>query len=92
MDYIMRIYLDRCKTKGIKFLKLKYKIPDIVSTSGRTSSGELELDWTGYADDLMLTFDDKESLQNGIMLLDEIFKEYRLQINISKTKTIIFNH
>jgi len=92
MDYIMRIYLDRCKTKGIKFLKLKYKIPDIVSTSGRTSSGELELDWTGYADDLMLTFDDKESLQNGIMLLDEIFKEYRIQINISKTKTIIFNH
>ena len=74
-----------------KFLKLKYKIPDIVSTSRRTSSGQLELNWTGYAYDLMLTFDDKGSLQKGIMLLNKIFTEYRLQINITKTKTMIFN-
>ena len=58
----MRLFLDKCKTKDINFLKLKYKMSDIVSTSRRTSSGQLELNWTGYADDLMLTFDDKGSL------------------------------
>ena len=53
---------------------------------------EFNLDWVGYADDLMLTFDDKDSLQQGIILLDEIFTEYRLKINIKKTQTMIINH
>ena len=39
----------------------------------------------------MLTFDDKGSLQKDIMILNEIFTEYRLQINITKTITMIFN-
>ena len=87
----MRLFLDKCKTQDIKFLKLKYKIPDIVSTSRRTSSGQLELNWTGFADNLMLTFDDQGSLQKSIILLNEIFTEYKFQINIAKTKTMIFN-
>ena len=66
------IFLDKCKTKGIKFLKLKYKKPDTVSTTRRKSSGQLVMNWTGYADDLMVKFDDKGSLQRCIMLLNEI--------------------
>ena len=52
----------------------------------------LVYDWVGYADDLMLTFDDKDSLQQGIILLDGIFTEYRLKINTKKTRTMLFNH
>ena len=44
MDYIMRIYLGKCKSRGIKFLKLKYNIPNSVSSTGRVSKGEFELD------------------------------------------------
>ena len=90
----MRIYLGKCKSRGIKFLKLKYNIPSSVSSTGRVSKGEFELDWTGYADDLMITFDDLASLKKGLTTLNELFKQYQLKINNSnsKTKTMIFNH
>ena len=91
MDYIMRIFLEKCQTNKINFLKLKYNIPSSISNTGRVSKGEFDLDWTGYADDLMLTFDDLESLQKGLKILDELLRQYRLKINTSKTKTMIFN-
>ena len=91
MDFIMRIYLERCQANRIKFLKLRYNIPSSVSSTGRICKGEYDLDWTGYADDLMLTFDDKDSLQRGITILDELFTQYGMQINAKKTKTMIFN-
>ena len=40
----------------------------------------------------MITFDDLASLQKGLTNLNELFKQYRLKINTSKTKTMIFNH
>ena len=92
MDFIMRIFLERCKTNRIKFLKLKYNIPSYVSSTGRTSKGEFDFDWTGYADDLVLMFNDIESLQKGINILNKLFTEYGMKINITKTKTMIFNH
>ena len=49
------------------------------------------LDWCWYADDLVLSFDDKKSLQKGIAILDEVFTRYRLSINTSKTKSMILN-
>ena len=92
MDFIMRIYLDRCKRNRVHFLKLKYNIPSYVSSTGRTSKGEFDIDWTGYADDLVLMFNDSKSLQKGINILNELFTEYGMSINVSKTKTMIFNH
>ena len=87
----MRIYLGKCHKNGINFLRLRYNIPSSASNSGRITKGTYELDWTGYADDLMITFDDLASLQKGITILNELFKQYRLKINITKTKTMIFN-
>ena len=91
MDFVMRIYLAECKKKGIKFLKLKYNIPASASYTGKNAIGNFSFDWYGYADDLLLVFDDEDSLRKGVKLLDEIFKRYRLSINISKTKTMILN-
>ena len=53
--------------------------------------GEITLDWRGHADDHLLTFDDKKSLHQGIVTLDETFRQYRLNINTSKTKTMILS-
>ena len=50
MDYIMRIYLGKCHTNGINFLKLKYNIPSSASNSGRVTKGTYELDWTSLGD------------------------------------------
>ena len=91
MDHVMRIFVDECKSKGIKFLNLKYKIPKEASSTGRTALGSLYMDWVGYADDLVFVFDDEESLRKGVKQLDQIFCRYRLKINPSKTKTMILN-
>ena len=92
MDFVMRVFIEECKKKDIKFLKLKYDIPTSASSTGRNAVGNFTVDWSGYADDLQLMFIDQENLQCGLILLDETFKRYRLSINISKTKTLIMNH
>ena len=91
MDFVMRIYLDTCKNENIKFLQLQYKIPKSASSSKMTAIGDLTLDWSGYADNLMIFFDDEDSLCRGVGILDATFKIYRLSINTSKTKTMILN-
>ena len=91
MDFVMRVFLDKCKELKINFLKLKYRIPESESSTGRTACGTVTIDWNGYADDLVLAFEDELSLANGILLLNETFKHYRLSINATKTKTMILN-
>ena len=65
MDFVMRIYLNICKEKGINFLILKYKTPQLASSTRKTAMGKFTLDWCGYADDLLLIFYDIESLRQG---------------------------
>ena len=91
MDFVMRVFMDKCKESKIKFLKLKYKIPESASSTGRVSCGTVTIDWNGYADDLILAFEDELSLAKGISLLNETLKKYRLSINATKTKTMILN-
>ena len=50
------------------------------------------MDWIGYADDLVLVFEDTDNLQKGLGTLNETFKRYHLTINVTKTKTMIFNY
>ena len=45
----------------------------------------------GYADDLVLMFDDVRALKAALKLLQSTFEEYGLSINITKTKTMIIN-
>ena len=92
MDFVMRVFfINACKKKGVKFLELKYCIPSKASKSRRDTVGTHVVDWSGYADDLLLFFDGEESLNVGLQLLDETFSRYRLSINISKTKSMILN-
>jgi len=91
MDYVMRIFMNQCKEENIHFLELKYTIPESASSTGRMSKGNLKIDWCGYADDLLLVFNDEDSLKQGIKILDATFRRYRLKINEKKTKSMIFN-
>ena len=50
------------------------------------------VDWVGYADDIVLNFQDTKNMQLAINLSSATFKRYHLEINISKTKSIILNH
>ena len=91
IDFVMRIYINECRNNGIKFLSLKYFIPSQASQNNKAAAGNFEVDWIGYADDLLLIFDDKDSLRRGLALLDSIFQQFNLKINASKTKTMILN-
>ena len=81
----------KCKDKNINCLRLNFKTPESASSTGKTTTGDFVLDWCGYADDLVLSFDDEKSLQKVIANLDEVFTKYRLSINTSKTKSMILN-
>ena len=49
------------------------------------------MSWVGYADDIVLTFYDEINLQNGLEIFNTTFKRYQMNINATKTKTMIFN-
>lgn len=91
IDFVMRIYLDSCKKEGIRFLKLHYSIPKYASNTERAAAGSFVMDWMGYADDLLLMFEDRASLMRGLELLDSTFRRFHLEINIKKTKTMVLN-
>ena len=94
MDYVMRVYMSICKENNVNFLKLKYRIRSTATTREECASeyrGDHTVDWSGYADNLELAFETKQDLEKGLYLLDETFCRFYLQINSSKTKTMILN-
>ena len=92
IDFVMRVYLDKCKHIGIKFLQLNYKIPATANISNRYMVGKQTIDWLGYADDLVLLFEDAKNLRLGLEMIYSTFENYQLCINVSKTKTMILNY
>ena len=94
IDYVMRVFLLECAKQNIRFVKTKYSIPThAFSTQSLFGEyGEMIFDWIGYADDLLLAFADRNNLVKGMRILDDVFKRFRLEINVGKTKTMIFNY
>ena len=81
-------------SKKVRFVKLKYSIPRSASEGNELlgSYGDNPFDWVEYADDLAMAFSDIASTQKGLEIVNEVFKRFRLSINVSKTKTMIFNY
>ena len=102
IDFVMRIFIDKCtQDHTIHFFDHKYRInPRSVSREERLNMrqnnnklwGENLFPWCGYADDLILFVIDPESLQKATEILDEVFTEFGLKINESKTETMILNN
>ena len=57
LDFVMRIFMDSRKQRGISFLNLRYRIPEYASKRKRTRVGSQNLNWVGYADGIVLIFD-----------------------------------
>ena len=71
IDYVMRVYMERCEAEGIKFLQLKYRIRSTARTREERRGVYYEehtIDWSGYADDLMLVFESEQELQRALLL------------------------
>ena len=76
----MRIYLKLCNESGIHFQKFKYRIPSSASKRNNETVGYQQIDWIGYADDLILIFDSKKDLQIALTILDTLFVKFGLSI------------
>ena len=46
----------------------------------------------GYTNDLVMAFSDIASTKKGLEIVNEVFKHFRLSLDVSKTKTMIFNY
>ena len=92
MDFVMKVFVDECDQLGINFSKFKYSIRTSASIERTNRHGQLNLSWLGYADDLVLFFDNDTNLRKGAKLLDSVFGKFLLKINYNKTKTMIFNY
>ena len=55
-------------------------------------SGSFTVPWWSCADNLILFMLDIHSLQRATTILDKVFTNYGLYINVSKTETMILNH
>ena len=102
IDYVMRVYMKKCKQNdNINFFQHKYRINARSVTraerlrmrnNNEKLSGQSSTPWCGYADDLILFMIDLLSLQEASTLLDQVFNDYGLRINETKTETMILNH
>ena len=95
-DMCMRDFVERAKAQNIEFFTYKYRvnshaIPPSERDPRNVPRGTRSLPWSGFADDLALFCNDLESLERATILLKEVFAEYSLKVNPTKTETMINN-
>ena len=74
-------------------MKSKFKVPNSALCNNELLGkyGENYITWLGYADDLVLFFEDKDNLKKALILLNDTFRRFQLNINAKKTETMILN-
>ena len=94
-DYALRVHEARRMDAGLTGLSIPYFIPNEatnrVQNSQAAQSGVCEDTEGGYADDLCMFSWSEEGLRTSINILADVFNEFGLNINQTKTETIIFN-
>ena len=94
-DYTLRVYNDKRDDAGVSGLRISYEIPQAATNreqrSSAPSSGITDEDEVGYADDLGIFSWSLEELQISINILVNVFSEFGLEVNLTKTETMIVN-
>ena len=92
MDYVMRVFMLKCREENVKFISHSYSIPEYASSTGTEVNGETDISWSGYADDIGMHLASIKDLQTASRILDQVFGQYQLIINYKKTETMILNY
>ena len=94
-DYSLRVYEERAKENGVNGLGIPYLIPNEATSRAQKelapASGSYDDAEGGYADDLGIFSWTQEELCTSIRVLAQVFAEFGLNINQTKTETVIFN-
>ena len=94
IDYTLRIFFDKCKNENVKFVKYDYRIIDSARQNKRIRNdyyGTATIKGSGYADDIVNFFETADDLQKALLILNNVFESFGIQINCSKTETMIIN-
>jgi len=87
----MRTFINHALDEGLAFFKYTFRIPSTRAEraeSHNNASAQAQLDWTSYADDIVLYLMTLASLQNSLPLINQIFGRYKLTINMKKTESM----
>ena len=94
-DYSLRVYDNKKKEAGVEGLSISYQIPQEATNREQrlraSATGTTDEDDLGYADDLALCAWTQEELEVCIHILVKVFDEFGLQINFTKTETMVVN-
>ena len=93
----MRLYENKLTQIDMCNLEFNHRIPDAATSRKQISEsggkcGTSEEVWNGYADDTTLYQLSAENIKKCLNILGEIYKQYHLTLNTSKTKTMVWNH
>ena len=94
IDYTLRIFFDKFKNENVKFVKYDHRIIDSALQNKRIRNdyyGTATVKGSGYADDIVNFFETADDLQKALLILNNVFERFGLQINCSKTETKIIN-
>ena len=81
----------RCLLKNIQPFEIPFKIPKEASNTNEPLSATATINYLGYADDLVIKARTKLELQQKLEILQEVFSEFGLYMNLGKSETIIYN-
>ena len=95
LDYAIRVYQHQCEQEGLPGLDIKYSIPNEATNRQQRSqspqNGTCNDSEGGYADDIGIHAWEKDTSEQKINILFNVFKEFGLNVNISETETMIWN-
>jgi len=83
--------LDSPLHEKLKDFKIPFKIPSDASESGEIFEGETLISYLAYCDDIAIFAWTAEELEIKLNILWDVFTEFGLYMNLSKTETLIFN-
>ena len=94
-DFVTRVYDDKKQSAGISGLGISYSIPSEATNREQRAeapaSGICDDEDCGYADDTAIVSWDVEELHTCMTILYQTFTEYGLNLNFTKTESMIMN-
>ena len=90
LDHVMRVYEHNLEMNKIDPVKFNYNIPEVENSTSKGDVGNNVEKWCGYADDTTIYSTSINNLQQSLQIISNIYERYKLNLNIAKTKTMIY--
>jgi len=90
MDFLARVVTQRCHDQGVSGVRVAYQINGQLVQPPHTQDAYMSTLMLMYADDLVLVADSAPGLHTALQVLEQVAKEWGMQLNYTKTKAMVF--